>query len=376
MFERNGRLVKYWSEITLAGIVALAAFLNLWNLWNQSFSVPYYAAAVRSMLSNPGIAFFNSFDSVGFVTVDKPPLGIWAQAASAAMFGFNSWSVTLPQALASVCSVILIYFIVRRPFGKAAGLIAAFVLATTPIFVNTARDGTMDTQMIFVILLALWVALKAARKQSLWMLLLSFALVGIGFNIKMIQAYVVLPALIVIYLFGTNFPTHQKMIHLALALLVLAAVSLSWALAVDAIPADQRPYIGTSGDNSVIGLILGHNSEEAFLLKNTVDSSGGPGLFLLFTHADVSLQIRLAVAAGPHWPFGMVAPARSPLFYGSPEARSLLGKRSHLFGVLSVADAGADLFQFHLRVLGELLFCNHCATACGTCRDWCSIDVP
>jgi 4-amino-4-deoxy-L-arabinose transferase-like glycosyltransferase len=145
----------------------------------------------------------------------------------------------------------------------------------------------MDTQMIFVILLALWVALRAAREQSLWMLLLSFALVGIGFNIKMIQAYVVLPALLVVYLFGTSLPPRQKMVHLILALLVLAAVSLSWALAVDAIPADQRPYIGTSGDNSVMGLILGHNGEEAFVIEERVwaeDGIGDPGLFRFFNY--------------------------------------------------------------------------------------------
>ena len=285
MLGTCGLLKKYWAELVLAGIVVLTAFLDLWNLWIQSFSVIYYAAAVRSMLANPGIAFFNSFDSVGFVTVDKPPLGLWAQAASAAVFGFNSWSVVLPQALAGIGSVILIYFIVQRPFGKPAGLIAAFALATTPIFVSTAREGTMDMQMIFVILLALWVALKAAREQSLWLLLLSFALVGIGFNIKMVQAYVILPALIVIYLFGSNLPTRQKMVHLILALLVLAAVSLSWAIAVDSVPTDQRPYIGTSGDNSVIGLILGHNGQEAFVIEERVwaeDGIGAPGLFRLF----------------------------------------------------------------------------------------------
>jgi 4-amino-4-deoxy-L-arabinose transferase-like glycosyltransferase len=278
---------RYWAEIILLGIVSLAGFFNLWNLWNQGFSSMYYAAAVRSMLSNPGIAFFNSFDAVGFVTVDKPPIGIWIQAASAAVFGFSNLSVTLPQALAGIGSVVLIYFIVRRPFGKPAGLIAAFVLATTPVFVGTSRDGTMDLQLIFVVLLALWVALKAAREQSLWLLLLSVVLVGIGFNIKMIQAFVVVPAIIAIYLFGTTLPTRQKIAHLAIALLVLAAVSLSWAIAVDAVPADQRPYIGSSGDNSVICLMLGHNGEEAFVIEESVwadDRIGDPGLFRLFNY--------------------------------------------------------------------------------------------
>src|SRR5208337_2021078 len=280
-------IAKYWAEILLLGIIVLAGFLNLWNLWNQSFSIPYYAAAVRSMLANPSIAFFNSFDAVGFVTVDKPPVGLWVQAASAAVFGFSNWAVTLPQALAGIGSVVLIYFIVQRPFGKPAGLISAFVLATTPVFVSTSRMGTMDAQMIFVILLAVWVALKAVRDQSLWLLLLSVILVGIGFNIKMIQAFVVVPAIIAIYLFGAAIPVRKKVVHLAVALLVLGAVSLSWAVAVDAVPAGQRPYIGSSGDNSVIGLMLGHNGEEAFVGEEGAlapEYIGNPGPLRLFNY--------------------------------------------------------------------------------------------
>jgi len=284
---KNEWASKYWPEFLFVGIIILAGFLNLWNLWNQGFDNPYYAAAVRSMLANPGVAFFNSFDAAGFVTVDKPPVGIWTQVASAAVFGFSNWSVILPQALAGIGSVALIYFIVKRPFGKPAGLIAALALATTPVFVSASRFETMDAQLVFVILLAVWVALKAARDHSFRLLIISFVLVGIGFNIKMIQAFVVVPAIIAIYLFGAALPVRQKLIHLAIALLVLAAVSLSWAIAVDAIPADQRPYIASSGDNSVIGLMLGHNGEEAFAGDTGAASSqgeGDPGLLRFFNY--------------------------------------------------------------------------------------------
>ncbi|WP_292370036.1 glycosyltransferase family 39 protein [Methanoregula sp. UBA64] len=280
MPKNNIRLTKYWAEITLAGIIGLACFLNLWNLWYAGFENPYYAAAVQAMLTNPPLAFFNPYDAAGFVTIDKPPVGLWVQAASAALFGFHGWALILPQVLAGIGSVFLIYLIIERPFGKPAGLIAAFILATTPVFVTTSRMGTMDLQLIFVVLLALWVALKAARAQSLSLLLVSMVLVGIAFNIKMIQAFVVVPAIIAVYLLGTTGSLRRKLSHLALAVLVLAAVSLSWALAVDAVPADQRPYIGTSGDNSIMGLILGHNGEEAFVIDENVwklDGIGNPG---------------------------------------------------------------------------------------------------
>ena len=57
-----------------------------------------------------------TFDA-GFVSVDKPPLGFWIQAASAKVFGFQGWSIILPRALAGVLSVALVYHLVRRTMG-------------------------------------------------------------------------------------------------------------------------------------------------------------------------------------------------------------------------------------------------------------------
>jgi 4-amino-4-deoxy-L-arabinose transferase-like glycosyltransferase len=265
------------AEALLGGILLLSAFLNFWNVWNQGFSNPYYAAAVRSMLENPYSAFFNAYDAAGFVTIDKPPVGLWIQAVSAVIFGYSGWALVLPQALAGVGSVALVYVIVARPFGKPAGLVSAFTLAVTPIFVAVSRNGTMDGILIFVLLIALWVALKAAREESLPLFLISVVLIGIGFNIKMIQAYIVLPAVAVIYLLGIRkSPLKKQVLHIGLAFLVLAAVSLSWAIAVDLIPASERPYIGGSGDNTVLGLIINYNGLHR-LENGGMGSAGGPG---------------------------------------------------------------------------------------------------
>ena len=262
-------ILKYKAEILLAGILLLSAFLNIWNIWNLGFTNTFYAAAVKSTLINPAAGFFNSFDPAGFVTVDKPPVGLWVQAAFAAVLGFKGWVLILPQALAGIGSVALVYFIVARPFGKPAGLVAALALALTPILVAVSRNGTMDTQLIFVLLLAIWAVLRATREQSLPWLLVSVILVGIGFNIKMIQAFVVVPAILAVYLLGTtSFSWKKRVLHLGIAVLVLLAVSLSWAVAVDMVPANERPYIGGSGDNTVLGLIINYNGLERLGLEN------------------------------------------------------------------------------------------------------------
>jgi len=115
-------LAKYRYELIFAGIVVLSGFLNFWNIWGQGITNDYYAAAVRSMMSNPALFFFNSFDPAGFVTVDKPPVGLWIQVISVLLFGFSGWALVLPQALAGIGSVILLYCIVSPRFGQPAGL--------------------------------------------------------------------------------------------------------------------------------------------------------------------------------------------------------------------------------------------------------------
>lgn len=266
-------LKKYRYEIPLVGILLLSAFLNFSNVWNQGISNAYYAAAVKSMLENPSLLFFNSFDAAGFITVDKPPVGLWVQAASAYLLGFPGWALVLPQALAGVGSVALVYLIVSRAFGKSAGLVSALALAITPIFVAVSRNGTMDGILIFVILLAVWVALKAARESSLPCLLIAVILIGLGFNIKMIQAFIAVPAVITIYFLGASETSlNKRVLHIILAVAVLAVVSLSWAVTVDMIPADQRPYIGGSGDNTVLGLIVNYNG-----IHRLESDTSGPG---------------------------------------------------------------------------------------------------
>src|SRR5919205_1100908 len=136
-FDKGGTPVAKapWYRLALAAIFILSAFLNLFRLTNEGYGIPYYAAAVKNMLTSWHNFFFVSFDA-GFVSVDKPPLGLWIQAASAYLFGFNGLSLLLPQALAGILCVPLLYHLVRRPFGPVAGLVAALVLAVTPVAVG------------------------------------------------------------------------------------------------------------------------------------------------------------------------------------------------------------------------------------------------
>jgi len=243
----------------LGFIVLLGALLRFYQLGAYSVGNAYYAATVKSMLTSWHNFFFAAYEPGGSVTVDKPPLGFWVQAASAYFLGVNGFALALPQALAGVLSIPLLFALVQRQFGAWAGLAAALALAVTPVTVATDRNNTMDGLLVFVLLLAAWAFWLAARKGRLSLLLLGAALVGLGFNVKMLQAYMVLPACYAVYLLGARCAWWKRLVHLGLATGVLLAVSLSWAVVVDLTPPESRPYIGSSRDNTVLGLITGHN---------------------------------------------------------------------------------------------------------------------
>lgn len=250
---------KYQSKLLFLGTIALASILLLFNLSKEGYSNEYYAAAVKSMLTNPGIIIYNSYDPTGFVTVDKPPVSLWIQTLSAAILGFSGSAVILPQAIAGIFSVILLYLLVKRSWGETAGLLAAFALTITPIFVAVARTNNMDGLLVFVLLCAVFMAVTAWKTGSPLYLIGAAVLIGVGFNIKMVQAFAVVPACFGVYLLQFRLSWKKKILHLAVASAVLIMVSASWAVMMDLTPAENRPYIGSSTGNSEFNLIFGYN---------------------------------------------------------------------------------------------------------------------
>ena len=264
--EHTKRLpLQLWHRLALAGVLLISIFMNFYQLGQNGFANLYYAAAIRSMLDSWHNFFFVSFDPGGFVSIDKPPAGFWLQAASAKIFGFTPFSIFLPQALAGVLSVLLLYHLVRRHFGIVAGLLAALALAISPISVVTNRNNTIDSTLVLVMLLGAWAVMRAAESGKLRWLLLCAVCVGLGFNIKMLEAYLVVPAYGLLYLLAAPRRLRVRILHLFLAALLLLTISLSWAVAVDLTPASQRPYVGSSQDNSEISLALGYNGIQRLL---------------------------------------------------------------------------------------------------------------
>jgi 4-amino-4-deoxy-L-arabinose transferase-like glycosyltransferase len=268
-----------WHLLLLGAVLALSAFLDLFRLTSEGYANVYYAATVKDMLDSWYNFFFVSYDA-GFVSVDKPPLGFWIQAGSAYLFGFHGWSILLPQALAGVLSVSLLYYLVHRSFGPVAGLLAALALALTPISVATSRHNNLESLLVLTVLLAAWAFILAAQTGRLRWLLVGALVVGVGFNIKMLEAFLVLPAFYLLYLVAAPVGWRRRIIHLGLATVVIVAASLPWVVAVDLTPADQRPYVGSSSFDTVTDLIVGWNGVERVVGYDKGVGDPGPLRFL------------------------------------------------------------------------------------------------
>jgi len=253
-----------FNTLAFIAILLLGAFLRLWRLDANGFGTEYYAAGVRSMLESWHLFFFNAFDPAGFVTLDKPPVAFWIQAASAWLFGYNGLSLLLPQVVEGLLSIAILRHLVRRHFGEVAGLLAALFLALTPVAVAIDRSNNTDSALVLFLLLAAWATLNAIERPSFWRIAGAMALTGIAFNVKMLAALGVVPILALTYLAAAAVPFWRRVAHLAVSGVALVVVSLSWIVLFDLVPKELRPYAGSSHTNSMVELVVGHNGIERF----------------------------------------------------------------------------------------------------------------
>lgn len=251
--------------LAFVATLLLGAFLRVWRLDANGYGTEYYAAGVRSMLESWHLFFFNAFDPAGFVTLDKPPVAFWIQAASARLFGYNGLSLLLPQVVEGLLSIAILRHLVRRHFGEAAGLLAALFLAITPVAVAIDRGNNTDSALILFLLLAAWATFNAIERPSAWRIAGAMALAGVAFNVKMLVALGVVPILALAYLAAAPIPFWRRTAHLAASGVTLIVVSLSWVMIFDLVPKERRPYAGSSRTNSMLELVVGHNGIERFI---------------------------------------------------------------------------------------------------------------
>ncbi|KMO80160.1 glycosyl transferase [Mycolicibacterium chubuense] len=244
----------------LVALLIGTAVLYLWDLGASKWANAFYAAAVQAGSTDATAMLFGSSDAANAITVDKTPAALWVMDLSARLFGFNPWSMLVPQALMGVAAVALIYAGVCRLLGPGAGLLAGAILALTPVAALMFRFNNPDALLVLMLVLAAYCTQRACEKDaSRWWLVAAGAAVGFGFLAKMLQALLVLPALGAAYLLAGHRPLRTRLLDTVLAALTVV-VSAGWYVAlVELWPAAARPYIGGSQHNSIVELALGYN---------------------------------------------------------------------------------------------------------------------
>jgi 4-amino-4-deoxy-L-arabinose transferase-like glycosyltransferase len=265
-----------WARPTLVGLLLGTAVLYLWGLGSSGWANSFYSAAVQAGSSSWKAFFFGSFDSSNFITVDKPPAALWVMDISARLFGVNAWSILVPQALEGVAAVALLYATVRRHFSAAAGLIAGFVLATTPVAVLMFRFNNPDALLVLLLVGAAYAVTRALESASTRWLMFAGALVGFGFITKMLQAFLVVPGFGLVYLAYAQTTLRRRIVQLLAAGAAIVVAAGWWVAAVMLTPASMRPYIGGSTNNSILQLAFGYNGLGR-LTGNETGSVGGGG---------------------------------------------------------------------------------------------------
>ncbi|HET6153198.1 MAG TPA: glycosyltransferase family 39 protein [Marmoricola sp.] len=275
-----------WARPALALLLVATAVLYLWGLSGSGWANSFYSAAVQAGSESWKAFFFGSSDASNSITVDKTPLSLWPMALSVRLFGLSSWSILVPQAIEGVATVALLHRTVRRTTGSVgAGLIAGAALALTPVAVLMFRFNNPDAMLVLLLTAAGAVTLRAVEESKkaaaesphpLRWLVLAGSLVGLAFLTKMLQAFLVLPALALVYLLCAHTPIGKRFAHLLAAFGAMILSAGWWVAIVQFWPAASRPYIGGSQHNSILELTLGYNGFGR-LSGNETGSVGGGG---------------------------------------------------------------------------------------------------
>ncbi len=290
-----------WARPALLAIAAVAALSYAWGM-NGAALASFYGAAARSMSASWHDFFFGAFDPAGTVTVDKLPGALWPQALSLRIFGFHVWAAVLPQVIEGALTVLVLFRAVRRVAGPVAGIVAAAALAASPVTVALNRGNVSDSLLILLTVLAADATCAALVSGRVRSLLVAGVWVGLAFQAKMGQAWLILPALAAAYLLAAPAPRlRERALHVAMAGVVTVVVSLSWMTVVSLVPRGDRPYVDGTQNDSVFSQVFDYNGIARLHHGASVAGAGHTAAFLRRRAQGAGSANNVAEHVAPSW---------------------------------------------------------------------------
>jgi 4-amino-4-deoxy-L-arabinose transferase-like glycosyltransferase len=262
-----------WARPALLALLVATGLLYLVGLSRNGWANEFYAAAAQAGTESWKAFLFGSLDRSNFITVDKPAGFLWPMELSARIFGVNHWSLLVPQALAGIATVGVLYTTVRRWFGPASAVIAGVVMALTPVATLIFRFNDPDAFITLMATLAAYAITRAIESGRTRWVALAGVVLGLGFLGKMLAGFLALPALALAYLVCGPAKLGRRIWQLLIGGAAMLATAGWWVTIVMLTPAANRPFVGSTTDNNILNLTFGYNG----LSRLTGNRGGGPG---------------------------------------------------------------------------------------------------
>ncbi len=264
MLEETGKIESktiwpLWEKLSFAGLLVLSFLLYVWNVGVSGWANQFYSSAVLSSTKNWEAFFFGSSDIGNSITVDKPPASLWVMDISVKLFGFNSWSILVPQALLGVGTITVVYFMVRKFFPNFVALTAGLLMLTVPIGSVVFRYNNPDALLVFLITLAAFFILLGIQSGKIRWVLFAGVCFGFAFLTKEVAGLLSFPGLFLVYIMAAPGTLHRR-IWYSIAGFVTMIISAGWWVAFMVLtPVGARPYAAGSTNNNFFSAVLGYN---------------------------------------------------------------------------------------------------------------------
>src|SRR5258708_20830488 len=155
------------------------------------------------------------------------------------------------EPLTGMGAVPVLFEAVRRLWTAVPGIAVAASLAVLPVEVMTSRSDTMDGVMMLLCVIALLLLAKGIESGGTGWLLGGAAVLGVAFDVKLLESLVALPGLPVLVPVGLPGSLRRRAFPLAAARALYVVVALAWLSATFIAPASDRPWaIGSTNGSA------------------------------------------------------------------------------------------------------------------------------
>lgn len=201
-------------------------------LGNRPLFVPdegRYAEIAREMAASGN--FITPYLN-GIEYFEKPILFYWLGAFAIKAFGVHLWAVRGINAMLALLGCLYTYFATRRLYGRRAGLFAAFLLATSPLYFVMAHMVSLDLPVTVFLCVCLTSFLLALQESLGWQrrlyLYVSAAAAALAVLTKGLIG-ILFPALIIcVWMLLLNEWRILKRIYLPSCLFIFLCIAAPW----------------------------------------------------------------------------------------------------------------------------------------------------